>query len=168
MLVSFRVPTWLVTKIADQWPTASQQPDRAFCKMSQIACRYWYLFFGISTGWSGRSTGGSIHDLDSDDSTWTQAKVYHFFVLGEFRGFRAYRAIAGIVLCVTGAEALYADMGHFGAGKTGGWQVGGSMGSEKWSSNGLVLASAFLNLRFDCPFLDILLLLVCICSCRNI
>eukprot|EP00438_Fugacium_kawagutii_P036802 Skav208755 [mRNA] locus=scaffold1871:161592:163663:+ [translate_table: standard] len=47
-----------------------------------------------------------------------RAKVYHFFVLGEFRGFRAYRAIAGIVLCVTGAEALYADMGHFGAGKT--------------------------------------------------
>eukprot|EP00434_Breviolum_minutum_P019078 symbB.v1.2.016818.t1/scaffold1293.1/size126329/6 len=43
-------------------------------------------------------------------------KVYHFFVLGEFRGFRAYRAIAGVVLCVTGAEALYADMGHFGAG----------------------------------------------------
>lgn len=43
-------------------------------------------------------------------------KVYHFFVLGEFRGFRAYRAIAGIVLCVTEAEALYADMGHFGAG----------------------------------------------------
>ena len=48
--------------------------------------------------------------------SFIQEKVYHFFVLGEFRGFRAYRAIAGVVLCVTGAEALYADMGHFGAG----------------------------------------------------
>eukprot|EP00928_Gymnodinium_smaydae_P019838 TRINITY_DN17638_c0_g6_i3.p1 TRINITY_DN17638_c0_g6~~TRINITY_DN17638_c0_g6_i3.p1 ORF type:complete len:484 (-),score=49.23 TRINITY_DN17638_c0_g6_i3:260-1711(-) len=28
----------------------------------------------------------------------------------------AWRALAGVVLCVTGAEALYADMGHFGAG----------------------------------------------------
>ncbi|CAK8996634.1 Probable potassium transport system protein kup [Durusdinium trenchii] len=47
---------------------------------------------------------------------FSPVKLYHFFVLGEFRGFRAYRAIAGVVLCVTGAEALYADMGHFGAG----------------------------------------------------
>ena len=45
--------------------------------------------------------------------------MYHFFVLGEFRGFRAYQSIAGVVLCVTGAEALYADMGHFGAGWVG-------------------------------------------------
>ena len=49
-------------------------------------------------------------------ATEAEVKLYHFFVLGEFRGFRAYRAIAGVVLCVTGAEALYADMGHFGAG----------------------------------------------------
>ncbi|CAE7221979.1 kup [Symbiodinium sp. CCMP2592] len=42
-------------------------------------------------------------------------KVYEFFIYGRFRGFRAYRSIAGVVLCVTGAEALYADMGHFGA-----------------------------------------------------
>ena len=37
-------------------------------------------------------------------------------MVGEFRGFRAFRSLAGVVLCVTGAEALYADMGHFGAG----------------------------------------------------
>lgn len=37
-------------------------------------------------------------------------------MVGEFRGFRAYRSLAGVVLSVTGAEALYADMGHFGAG----------------------------------------------------
>ena len=30
-------------------------------------------------------------------------------------GFRAFTVLGGVFLCVTGAEALYADMGHFGA-----------------------------------------------------
>jgi KUP system potassium uptake protein len=32
------------------------------------------------------------------------------------RGLTAYLALGGVVLAVTGAEAVYADMGHFGAG----------------------------------------------------
>eukprot|EP00931_Biecheleriopsis_adriatica_P054744 TRINITY_DN3224_c0_g1_i1.p1 TRINITY_DN3224_c0_g1~~TRINITY_DN3224_c0_g1_i1.p1 ORF type:complete len:771 (+),score=117.82 TRINITY_DN3224_c0_g1_i1:81-2393(+) len=39
-----------------------------------------------------------------------------FWAEGNFRGYDAWRTLAGVVLCVTGAEALYADMGHFGAG----------------------------------------------------
>ena len=31
-------------------------------------------------------------------------------------GFKAFAVLGGVFLCVTGAEALYADMGHFGAG----------------------------------------------------
>ncbi len=31
-------------------------------------------------------------------------------------GFKAFAILGGVFLCVTGAEALYADMGHFGAG----------------------------------------------------
>jgi KUP system potassium uptake protein len=31
-------------------------------------------------------------------------------------GMRAFLVLGGVFLCVTGAEALYADMGHFGAG----------------------------------------------------
>ena len=31
-------------------------------------------------------------------------------------GHEAFVALGGVVLAVTGAEALYADMGHFGAG----------------------------------------------------
>jgi len=31
-------------------------------------------------------------------------------------GFNAFAILGGVFLCVTGAEALYADMGHFGAG----------------------------------------------------
>merc|ERR1712232_803160 len=43
-------------------------------------------------------------------------RLWEFFVTGEYRGVMAWRALAGVVLCVTGAEALYADLGHFGAG----------------------------------------------------
>jgi KUP system potassium uptake protein len=31
-------------------------------------------------------------------------------------GFKGFAVLGGVFLCVTGAEALYADMGHFGAG----------------------------------------------------
>lgn len=41
-------------------------------------------------------------------SLWT------WFATGNFRGWKAFKSLAGAVLCVTGAEALYADMGHFG------------------------------------------------------
>jgi KUP system potassium uptake protein len=36
---------------------------------------------------------------------------YHFF---QTHGIRAFIALGGVVLALTGAEALYADMGHFG------------------------------------------------------
>ncbi|CAE8586987.1 unnamed protein product, partial [Polarella glacialis] len=42
--------------------------------------------------------------------------VYRFFVTGRHSPVVAWRALAGVVLCVTGAEALYADLGHFGRG----------------------------------------------------
>ncbi|CAE8589515.1 unnamed protein product, partial [Polarella glacialis] len=40
----------------------------------------------------------------------------HFWTQGQFRGLKAWKSMAGVVLCATGCEALYADMGHFGAG----------------------------------------------------
>ena len=36
----------------------------------------------------------------------------HYLANGGFKGFLV---LGGVFLCVTGAEALYADMGHFGA-----------------------------------------------------
>mmetsp|Transcript_47987 Transcript_47987/g.102762 ORF Transcript_47987/g.102762 Transcript_47987/m.102762 type:complete len:830 (+) Transcript_47987:62-2551(+) len=39
----------------------------------------------------------------------------NFWTTGHYRGVAAWRSLAGVVLSVTGAEALYADMGHFGA-----------------------------------------------------
>lgn len=41
--------------------------------------------------------------------------LYTFFAVGRYRGVDAWRSLGGVVLCVTGAEALYADMAHFGA-----------------------------------------------------
>uniref|UniRef100_A0A7S2PGD0 Potassium transporter n=1 Tax=Zooxanthella nutricula TaxID=1333877 RepID=A0A7S2PGD0_9DINO len=39
-----------------------------------------------------------------------------FWTQGRYRGADAWRSLAGVVLSVTGAEALYADLGHFGRG----------------------------------------------------
>ena len=42
--------------------------------------------------------------------------AYYFFA-SDFM--RAFVAMGSVVLAVTGAEALYADMGHFGRGRSG-------------------------------------------------
>jgi KUP system potassium uptake protein len=44
------------------------------------------------------------------------ANILTFWTTGSFAGLRAWRSLSGVTLAVTGAEALYADMGHFGAG----------------------------------------------------
>jgi KUP system potassium uptake protein len=51
----------------------------------------------------------------------------------EDNGWRAVLAMGGIFLCVTGGEALYADMGHFGR-----WPI-------RWAWYGLVFPALFLN-----------------------
>jgi KUP system potassium uptake protein len=35
-------------------------------------------------------------------------------VRGRFRGWAAWHKLGGVALALTGAEALFADMGHFG------------------------------------------------------
>jgi KUP system potassium uptake protein len=52
----------------------------------------------------------------------TRWNAVNFFVTD---GFRAFVAMGSVVLAVTGAEALYADMGHFGRkpiGHLAGWR----------------------------------------------
>ena len=44
-------------------------------------------------------------------SAFNPVTAYGFF---ERNGFRGYVALGAVVLCLTGGEALYADMGHFG------------------------------------------------------
>ena len=44
-------------------------------------------------------------------SAFNPMAAYEFF---ERNGFKGYGALGAVVLCLTGGEALYADMGHFG------------------------------------------------------
>jgi KUP system potassium uptake protein len=37
-----------------------------------------------------------------------------FFVSGRFSGYEAFKKLSSIILCVTGAEAVYSDLGHVG------------------------------------------------------
>lgn len=58
--------------------------------------------------------------LKNPQATWEICEAFNpvylieFFTKGRFTGFLAFKALAGVVLCITGAEALYSDMGHFG------------------------------------------------------
>ncbi len=38
---------------------------------------------------------------------------HHIVRFFEGQGTEAWRMLGGVMLCVTGAEALYADLGHF-------------------------------------------------------
>jgi len=48
-------------------------------------------------------------------SGFSPAAFVNFWIHGNYSGVSAWRSLAGVVLSVTGAEALYADLGHFGA-----------------------------------------------------
>lgn len=58
---------------------------------------------------------------------------YHAFLFVETHRFAAYLALGAVVLALTGGEALYADMGHFGRRPI------------RWAWFGLVLPSLTLN-----------------------
>lgn len=85
-------------------------------------------FIGLVAGpvtllWFLTIAGLGLHNLLADLDTaamvargLSPAAFVHFWISGKYRGVAAWRSLAGMVLSVTGAEALYADMGHFGAG----------------------------------------------------
>ncbi len=56
---------------------------------------------------------GVIHILRAPEILWALNPLYavNFFILD---GWTAFLALGSVVLAVTGAEALYSDMGHFG------------------------------------------------------
>jgi KUP system potassium uptake protein len=39
--------------------------------------------------------------------------AFRFFFSGRFSGYESFKKLSSIILCVTGAEALYADLGHY-------------------------------------------------------
>jgi KUP system potassium uptake protein len=62
------------------------------------------------------------------------ARVSSFFT----HGFQAFIALGGVVLALTGAEALYADMGHFGKSRSA--SPGSALCCRRWCSTTSVRA----------------------------
>jgi KUP system potassium uptake protein len=47
---------------------------------------------------------------------WSPAQLVNFWTQSNYKGTASWRSLGGIVLCLTGSEALFADMSHFGRG----------------------------------------------------
>ena len=72
------------------------------------------LFGPVTAMWFAVLTVlGVIHIASNPDVLWALSPLYALIFLGAHPGV-AFIALGSVVLCVTGAEALYADMGHFG------------------------------------------------------
>jgi KUP system potassium uptake protein len=72
------------------------------------------LFGPVTAMWFAVLTVlGVIHIASNPDVLWALSPLYALTFLGAHPGV-AFIALGSVVLCVTGAEALYADMGHFG------------------------------------------------------
>lgn len=70
------------------------------------------LIYFLSLAWIG------IYDLVSTGYYEVLAGIsphytFKFFFTGRFSGYQAFKKLSSLVLCVTGAEALYSDLGHF-------------------------------------------------------
>ncbi len=66
----------------------------------------WFLSIGLLGLWG----------IAQDPSVLRALNPYYGLYLLTHGGMRGFFVLGGIFLCVTGAEALYADMGHFGRG----------------------------------------------------
>jgi KUP system potassium uptake protein len=67
---------------------------------------FWFVTIALLGIWGIAQHPGVLLALDPR----------HAFAYLFTGGFNAFAVLGGVFLCVTGAEALYADMGHFGAG----------------------------------------------------
>ena len=68
----------------------------------------WFLFIGITGIQRIAEGGGSIF------AAWNPYWLRYFWTKSSFKGTAAWHSLGGIFLAVTGAEALFADLGHFG------------------------------------------------------
>jgi KUP system potassium uptake protein len=64
--------------------------------------------------WFGLIAGLGIYRFLAEPSVIKAlSPIYAIEYIGN-NGFKTFAILASVILCVTGAEALYADMGHFG------------------------------------------------------
>jgi KUP system potassium uptake protein len=83
----------------------------------------WFVCIGLLGLWGVMQHPGVLLALDP------RIALSYLFT----GGYTSFLVLGGVFLCVTGAEALYADMGHVGAG------------SIRWAWYALVLPSLLLN-----------------------
>jgi KUP system potassium uptake protein len=72
------------------------------------------VFGPVMLWWFGLIAGLGIYRFMAEPSVIKAlSPVYAIEYIGQ-SGFKTFAILASVILCVTGAEALYADMGHFG------------------------------------------------------
>ncbi|KAL0481866.1 potassium transport system protein kup [Acrasis kona] len=57
-----------------------------------------------------------IYNISTNAGSFKAFNPYYIVLLFQERGTKAIRMFAGVVLALTGCEAMYADLGHFGKG----------------------------------------------------
>ena len=76
--------------------------------------RVGYLFGPVMLVWFGVIACLGVWWIAEQPIVLSALNPYHAFQFFALDGWKAFLALGSVVLAVTGAEALYADMGHFG------------------------------------------------------
>jgi KUP system potassium uptake protein len=72
-------------------------------------------FFGpIMIVWFGAMAIGGLLHINDHPGVWRAFNPYHAIYFLTHHGMASIIALGAVFLCVTGAEALYTDLGHFG------------------------------------------------------
>jgi KUP system potassium uptake protein len=72
------------------------------------------MFGPIMLTWFATIAALGAYQIVRNPSALQAINPWHAVVFFRDNGAHAFLALGGVVLCLTGAEALYADMGHFG------------------------------------------------------
>ncbi|MBS0590447.1 MAG: KUP/HAK/KT family potassium transporter, partial [Proteobacteria bacterium] len=72
------------------------------------------LFGPIMMFWFVAIAAIGVYQIVKQPQILYAVNPWHAFMFFRDNGTHAFLALGGVVLCLTGAEALYADMGHFG------------------------------------------------------
>ncbi len=72
------------------------------------------VFGPVITVWFGVLAVTGVHQIIQQPAILAALNPYHAWQFLTERGWHLFAALGAIVLALTGAEALYADMGHFG------------------------------------------------------
>ncbi|NCT67505.1 MAG: potassium transporter Kup [Rhodanobacteraceae bacterium] len=101
-LEHFVVPITVVILLGLFW-IQKRGSGRVGAVFGPVMC-VWFLAIGLL---------GAVHIVDNP-GVLSALSPHHAIAFFAHAGWPAFFALGAVVLCITGAEALYADMGHFG------------------------------------------------------